>query len=124
MAIPVLLASTSYSVADTFKIPAGLSKKPWQNEGFCLILSVALAGGVVVALLGFDPVQLMLWANVLNGTLSPVLVVFLFLVSNNSRIMGKRKISWITKPGMIVTVLVMFAASGLLFYGLFTGQGN
>jgi Mn2+/Fe2+ NRAMP family transporter len=37
VAIPVLLASTSYAVAGTFGWPAGLSKKPWQNEGFYLI---------------------------------------------------------------------------------------
>ncbi|GAC1380467.1 MAG: hypothetical protein NVSMB33_06510 [Ktedonobacteraceae bacterium] len=36
VAIPVLLASTSYAVAGTFGWPAGLSKKPWQNEGFTL----------------------------------------------------------------------------------------
>ena len=29
-------------MAGTFGWPAGLSKKPWQNEGFYLILTVAL----------------------------------------------------------------------------------
>src|SRR6266480_5247036 len=47
VAIPVLLASTSYAVAGTFGWPAGLSKKPWQNEGFYLILTAALAASLV-----------------------------------------------------------------------------
>jgi len=41
VAMPVLLASTSYAVAGTFGWPGALSKKPWQNEGFYLILSSA-----------------------------------------------------------------------------------
>ena len=47
VAIPVLLASTSYAVAGTFGWPAGLSKKPWQNEGFYLILTGALVVSMV-----------------------------------------------------------------------------
>ncbi|GAC1429700.1 MAG: hypothetical protein NVSMB54_22050 [Ktedonobacteraceae bacterium] len=34
VAIPVLLASTSYAVTGAFSWPAGLSKRPWQNEAF------------------------------------------------------------------------------------------
>ncbi len=123
VAIPVLLASSSYALAGTLKLPAGLSKKPWQNEGFYLILTVALLAGVGVALLGLDPVQLMFWANVLNGVLSPIIVVFLFLVSHNRKIMGEHRVSWYTNLGLILIAILMFAATGLLFYGLFTGQG-
>jgi Mn2+/Fe2+ NRAMP family transporter len=64
IAIPVLLASTSYAVTGIFGWPAGLSKKPWQSEGFYLILTGAMVVSLVVALLRFDPVQLMFWANV------------------------------------------------------------
>jgi Mn2+/Fe2+ NRAMP family transporter len=124
VAIPVLLASTSYAVADTFSWPAGLSKKPWQSEGFYLILTVALIVGAVLALAGLDPIQLMFWANVLNGVLSPVMVVFLIIVSNNRKIMGKARPGWLTNLGLILTALIMFAAAGLLFYGLFTGQSK
>src|SRR5439155_12362557 len=74
IAIPVLLASTSYAVTGTFGWPAGLSKKPWQNEGFYLILTAALVVSLVVTLLRFNPIQLIFWANVLSGILAPVLV--------------------------------------------------
>ena len=71
IAIPVLLASASYAVAGAVGWPHSLSKKPWQNEGFYLILTVALVVGLIIAALGFDPVQLMFWANVLQGVLAP-----------------------------------------------------
>jgi NRAMP (natural resistance-associated macrophage protein)-like metal ion transporter len=124
VAIPVLLASTSYAVAGTFGWPAGLSKKPWQNEGFYLILTAALLVSLVVALLRFDPIQLMFWANVLNGVLAPILVVYLIIVGNNRKIMHGQPMSWMTNLGMVLTAIVMFAAAALLFYGLATGQGG
>jgi len=124
VAIPVLLASTSYAVAGTFGWPAGLSKKPWQNEGFYLILTAALIIGLVVALLHLDPIQLIFWANVLAGVLSPILVVTLIVVGNNHTIMRNRRFSVVTTICLVVTALVMVAAAVLLFYGLATGQSG
>jgi Mn2+/Fe2+ NRAMP family transporter len=124
VAIPVLLASTSYAVAGTFSWAAGLSNKPWQNEGFYLILTVALLVSLIMALLGLDPIQLLFWANVLSGVLAPVLVVYLLMVGNNRKVMGKQRLGVLTNIGLVFTALVMFTAALLLFYGLATGQGG
>ncbi|HEX2913310.1 MAG TPA: divalent metal cation transporter [Chloroflexia bacterium] len=124
VAIPVLLASTAYAITGTLGWPAGLSKKPWQSEGFYLILTVAFVGAVVIALLGLDPVQLMFWANVLNGTLAPVLVILIILVANNRKVVGKHPMSLITNLGLVLAALLMSAATILLFYGLLTDKGS
>lgn len=124
VAIPVLLASTSYAVAGTFGWPAGLSKKPWQNEGFYLILTGALVLSLVLALLRLDPIKLIFEANVLSGVLAPILVVYLIVIGNNRKIMRKQRLGFLTNLGLIVTALVMFAAAILLFYGLLAGQGG
>ena len=124
VAIPVLLASTSYAVAGTFGWPAGLSKKPWQNEGFYLILTGALVVSIVIALLRFDPIKLIFWANVLSGVLAPILVVYVIVIGNNHKIMQKHRLGLITNIGLAATALVMITAAILLFYGLATGQGG
>ncbi len=124
VAIPVLLASTSYAVAGTFGWPAGLSKKPWQNEGFYLILTGALVVSMALALIRLDPIRLIFWANVLSGVLAPILVVYLIVIGNNHRIMQKNRLGLITNIGLVMTALVMFAAAILLFYGLATGKGG
>lgn len=124
VALPVLLASASYGVAGTIGWPAGLSKKPWQNEGFYLILTVGLAVGLLLALTGLDPMHLMFWANVFQGVLSPVLVVFLLVIGNSRRIMDKERLGLATNVGLVVTAIVMFGASILLFHGLVNGQGG
>jgi Mn2+/Fe2+ NRAMP family transporter len=79
---------------------------------------------LVVALVGFNPIELMFWANVLQGILSPVLVVFILLVGNNRRIMRSYRLGKFTNLGLIVTALVMSAATILFFAGLLTGQGG
>lgn len=124
VAIPVLLASTSYAVAGAFGWPAGLSKKPWQNEGFYLILTICMVISIGIALLRIDPISLLFWANVLSGVLSPILVLCLFFVGNNRKVMGNQRLGWLTNTGLVVTVLAMLIAAVLLFYGLLTGQNH
>jgi NRAMP (natural resistance-associated macrophage protein)-like metal ion transporter len=124
IAIPVLLASTSYAVSGTVGWPMGLAKKPWQNEGFYLIITTALIISLVMALLGIDPIKLIFWANVLSGVLAPILVIFLVILGNNRKIMHDQRLSWITNLGLILTAIVMIAAAILLFYGLATGQSS
>jgi Mn2+/Fe2+ NRAMP family transporter len=124
VAIPVLLASTSYGLSGTLGWSASLWKKPWQAEGFYLILTGSLLVSLALALLRFDPIQLMFGANVLQGILAPVLVVFLILVANNRRIMRGKRLSRLTNACLVLTAVVMTAASVLFFIGLFTGQGG
>jgi Mn2+/Fe2+ NRAMP family transporter len=61
---------------------------------------------------------------VLQGVLSPVLVVLLILVGNNRKIMGVQRFGPAQNLGLGLTAVVMFTATALLFYGLLTGQGG
>jgi Mn2+/Fe2+ NRAMP family transporter len=122
VAIPVLLASTSYAVAGSLEWPGSLSKKPWQNEGFYLILTAALLASLLIALLRIDPLALLFWANVVSGVLSPILVVYLLMVATNRTIIRGQKVGLLTTLGLLVTIVVMSTAALLLVYGLFTGQ--
>jgi Mn2+/Fe2+ NRAMP family transporter len=59
----------------------------------------------------------MFWANVLQGVLSPILVVLLVVMGNSRRIMDKNRLGWFTNAGLVAAAIVMFGASVLLFYG-------
>ncbi len=124
VAIPVLLASTSYAVSGTFGWPSGLSKLPWQNEGFYLILTASLVVGIVIAMLGIDPIRLIFWSNVLAGVMAPLLVIAILLVGNNRKIMINQRLSLLNNVGLVLVALIMIVAVALLFYGLLTGQGG
>ena len=124
VAIPVLLASTSYAVAGAFGWPSGLSKRPWQNEGFYLILTAALVVGLIVALIGINPIQLIFWANVLAGVMAPLLVITILLVGNNRTIMKGQRLSLLNNFGLVLIAVILVVAVVLLLYGLITGQGG
>ena len=123
ISIPVLLASTSYSITGTFGWPAGLSKKPWQSEGFYLILTAALVASLALALLRFNPIQLIFCANILVGILAPILVVYVIMVANNRKIMRNQPVGILTNFFLVLTAVILVAAAILFFYGLATGQG-
>jgi len=120
VAIPVLLASTSYAVAGAFGWPSGLSQKLWQCKEFYLILTGTLVVGVVVALLHFNPIQLIFYANVLVGVLAPILVIYVMMVGNNRTIMQNKPLGLVTNLFLVVTVVVLVAADLLFFCGLLT----
>lgn len=122
VAIPVLLASTSYAVAGSFGWSAGLSRRPWQNEGFYLILTAALIVGLSIALLRIDPISLIFWANILAGIIAPWLVITILVIGNNSRIMQKRRLHWLNNVALILTAAIMLVGAFMLIYSLVTGH--
>lgn len=122
VAIPVLLASTSYAVAGAVGWPSGLSKRPWQNEGFYLILTVSMAVGLGIALLGINPIKLIFSANVIAGVMAPFLVIAILLVGNNRTIMKNQRLSLINNMGLALIVIILAVAVLFLVFGLFTGH--
>jgi Mn2+/Fe2+ NRAMP family transporter len=124
VAIPVLLASTSYALSGAFGWPASLWRKPWQSEGFYLIITGALVVSVALALTGLNPIKFIFWANVLQGVLAPVLMVIILLVGNNRAIMAEYRLGKLTNFWLVVAIVVATAATVLLIIGLLTGQGG
>jgi Mn2+/Fe2+ NRAMP family transporter len=74
-----------------------------------------MAGSTVVALLlnfvGIDPVQALFWTAVINGFLSPPLLVLVMLIANNRTIMGDRVNGPLLNILGWTTTLLMFAAA-------------
>ncbi len=122
VAIPVLLASTSYAVAGAIGWPSGLSKRPWQNEGFYLILTASIIVGLGIALLGINPIKLIFWANIIAGVMAPLLVIAILLVGNNRTIMKNQRLSLLNNVGLVLIVVILAVAVFFLFFGLFTGR--
>jgi hypothetical protein len=74
-----------------------------------------LAVSLLLATIGLDPLRLKFWANVLQGVLFPILVIKLWMIGNNRRIMGKNKLRLTTNFGLVVTALVMSGSSVQVF---------
>lgn len=121
VAIPVLLASTSYTVTGAFGWPGALARRPWQNEGFYLILTVAAVAALAITLLRVDPIKLIFWSNIVAAIVAPVLVIAILLVGNHRVIMKNQRLSLLNNIGLALIALILITGVVLLFYGLATG---
>ncbi len=63
-------------------------KRDLRSVRFRMIWMFILLAGVLFAMLGFKPVEAILFAQVANGILLPVIAVYLLVVMNSRKIMG------------------------------------
>ena len=100
------------------------AKRPWQSEGFYLILTVAALLGLALTLLGINPIQLIFWANIVTAIIAPLMVIAILLVGNHLTIMIDQRLSPLHNFGLVLITLILITGSILLFYQVATGQGR
>lgn len=103
--------AAAYVAAELFGWPKELAH--WR---FRAVWIGVLITGVVFALLVERPQTLIVFAQVANGLLLPVVAVFLIWVTNNETILGRHKNSWTANFLSIAVVLVTvgLGAAGIL----------
>ncbi len=89
LGVPVLAASTAYAGIEALKGKEGLDHTFRQARGFYTILISALVLASMLLFINIEPMLMLLYSQVLNGILTPILVVLLLLLTNNKKIMGK-----------------------------------
>lgn len=115
LAIPTLAGSAAYAFADTFQWKQGLGRKFGRAPAF---YSVILLSTIVAAALTFtklDPVRALYWSAVINGLLSPFLLVTILIVAIDAKLMNGQPSPL---PGWLVvafTTLAMFIAGVAMF---------
>jgi len=90
LAAAVLPLSTAYAVCESFGFERGVSYSFREAPIFQGLFSGMLAFGALVALIpGLPLIQLIVVAQVINGMLLPILLVFILKLVNNPDIMGR-----------------------------------
>jgi NRAMP (natural resistance-associated macrophage protein)-like metal ion transporter len=111
LAVPVLTGATGYAIAETFNWKYGLNEKLARAKHFYASIAASTLIGMLVNFAGINPVRALFWTAVINGFLSPPLVVLIMLLANNRHVMGNR----VNRRGTNIvgwsTVVVMFAAA-------------
>ena len=88
LAIPVLAGSTAYAVSETFGWKEGLDKKVSKAKGFYAVITLSFLVGIGLAFSPVNPFHFLFYTQILNGLLMPFLVLLLFFMCNNRKIMG------------------------------------
>jgi NRAMP (natural resistance-associated macrophage protein)-like metal ion transporter len=111
LAVPVLTGSAAYAVAETFGWECRLDDKPRQAPYFYSVIAASTLVGMLINFSGINPMSALFWTAVINGLVSPPLLVVIMLVSNNKRVMGDKKNGLATNVVGWAAVAVMFAAA-------------
>jgi Mn2+/Fe2+ NRAMP family transporter len=101
LAVPVLAGSAAYAVAEMFRWPEGLDRRPREAKAFYGVIAAATLGGVALSA----------WSAVVNGILAVPLAAMMVVMSLNPRIMGRLTAPWWIAAGGAATVVVMALAT-------------
>jgi Mn2+/Fe2+ NRAMP family transporter len=120
LAVPVLAASTAYSIAGLFGWRRSLTRQVNNAPQFYIALGLALLVGVQLAIVDINPIKALFYSQVLDGFVAPVLVVFLLMLTSSRKVMGDFANGPITKLIGGTAVLVLVAADAALVYSIIT----
>ena len=115
LAAAVLPLSTAYGICEAFGFERGVSRSFKEAPVFQSIFTGLIILGVVVALIPNLPIiQVLIILQDLNAAMLPILLIFIILLINNRRLMGKRvngpvrnAISWITLISITILILLL-----------------
>lgn len=94
IALPVLVASLCFSIAEAFGWKSGLAFVPWEARMFYVMISVAVFLAVSIDMFGVNTVKVLYWSQVMAGIVLVPIFTYILLLSNNPRVMPKLNSTW------------------------------
>ena len=118
-AASILPLSTSYVICEALGFESGIDNKFKEAKIFYGLYTALIALGVIFVLfLGRFANTILLWSQVLNGFLLPVVMIFVLILVNRRDLMGDQVnakgfnwVAWISTVAMIVLTLVVAYSS-------------
>jgi len=118
-AASILPLSTSYVICEALGFESGIDNKFSEAKIFYGLYTALIAMGVIFVLfLGRFANTILLWSQVLNGFLLPVVMIFVLILVNRRDLMGEQTnpkgfnwVAWISTVAMIVLTLVVAYSS-------------
>ncbi|HYB01761.1 MAG TPA: divalent metal cation transporter [Ktedonobacteraceae bacterium] len=115
------MLATSYAISEAFGFERGVSRSFKEAPVFQGIFTGLIILGVIIALIpGLPIIQVLIILQDLNAAMLPILLVFIILLINNRRLMGRyvnnlglNIIAWATV--VVITVLVVLLLLSALF---------
>jgi len=111
LAIPVLAGSAAYAFAETFNWHLGLDEKFKSAHYFYAVIIFSMLCGIALDFLSVNPVQALFWSAVVNGLLAPFLLIGIFMIGRDKKIMKSQPSSRINQIAVALTTVLMFGAA-------------
>jgi NRAMP (natural resistance-associated macrophage protein)-like metal ion transporter len=111
LAIPTLTGSAAYALAETFRWREGLDEPFDCAREFYGVVILATICGIALNFLHVNPVKALYWSAIVNGVLSPFLLVVILLVAADRKIMQDQPSSRVSLGVVGLTAILMFGAA-------------
>jgi Mn2+/Fe2+ NRAMP family transporter len=114
IALPILVASMCFSVAEAAGWKAGLTIPAWEARRFYILISASVLIATFIDFGSINTVTVLYWSQVFAGFLVVPVLAFIVLLGSNPRLTGRRNTTsenfWLggAIAGMIVANLVFF----------------
>jgi Mn2+/Fe2+ NRAMP family transporter len=120
LAVPVLAGSAAYAVGEACRWTVGIARRPQRAVAFYSVLTAAALIGVGITLSPIDPVKALYWSAVINGVVSPPVMIVMMLMTANRRVMGQFIIrGWLPYLGWAsTTAMILCVAAMVVFWVL------
>ena len=115
LAVPVLSASASYAISETFNWREGLNLKLSRAHGFYGVITIATLVGLLINFIGINPIQALVFTAVVNGVIAVPLIFLIARIANNKTIMGEYKSGALSNALVWITFALMGAAAIAMF---------
>lgn len=115
LAVPVLSASASYALAETFNWRQGLNLKLKHAHGFYGVITIATLIGLMINFIGINPIKALVYTAVFNGIAAVPLIFIIARMAASKKIMGEHKSGWLSNVFVWATFALMAAAAIAMF---------
>ncbi len=118
LAIPIFAASSSYAISEIFGWNEGLANKFKEARGFYGIIVGGTVVGLLMNMLGFDPIRMLIYTAVINGIIAVPIIFMLLRISNSKKIMGNRRNGPWSNTLAGIAFLAMAISAGFIIYNV------
>lgn len=110
VAIPALITSSAYALAEAFRWRKGLHQRFHAARPFYSVIILSCLIGIALDFTDVSPMMALYWAAIISGLIAPFLLLGLLLVASDRVIMREQPISLGAKMAITLGALLMFGA--------------
>src|SRR5438874_9168232 len=115
LVIPILAGSSAYAITETFALEEGLDRRVTSARYFYGVIGASTLLGVAVVFAKISPIKALFWASIVNGVLSPFLLIGILIISCDRKLMQRQPSPWLSRVAVGLTAAIMLAAAGAMF---------
>jgi Mn2+/Fe2+ NRAMP family transporter len=94
VALPILIASMCFSIAEAADWNSGLNQNPWEAPLFYVLMSAGVVVAVVVNFFHLNTVTLLYFSQVVAGVLTIPILWYILRLANNRKVVKRANTVW------------------------------